>query len=910
MKRSLCRINKWFLPSLFLLIFYCPSTRQPRHSKGKVFDVVGDRRSDRKVVKGRVASGRPSTSVSDSLSSDAPTAVEISAVQVSAVQVSAIQANPFDAGPVVDGPVVVGPFEVSPIVDGAVAVGPIETSSASPSMTQINKPEGVPSNATPQNATPQFEELVIAVQVNGRALGDFVNMVRDNGGHWFAPADLLEQARLVSPTARPITVSGSEYYPLEMYPGGRYHFDAGKQLLDISLSGASFLSTTFKASVRVPFAAMPSDPGLFLNHNFQVSGSGSTVQLSAEEEVGFFSRMGVLTSQFVGRKLSTDPAVTRLQTQFFRDLPQRMATLALGDNVSSGFANWAETVNYAGVRWASNFSSQPAFLAFSLPSVSGQAAQASTVDLYVDGLRTLQQPVYAGPFAISDIPVVGTEGNIQMVVTDMLGQQQRVSLPYISTLQLLRPGVNEFAYESGIERFSFGQKSNKYADWFGASTYRRGLTNSFTIGLRGEALLNNQTAGIGFDYGILRLGVVSGGVAASHDKAGQSAGLVYAQLQHSTRAFSISLYAQDAQPNFCQLGQQASQKPTQFLGQAQVSAALGKWVTVGSAYMHQEKPGVPISDALGNPLPRFNTVTPSMSVRLLHGATLMVSGNYTPEFKTRATGVVSLIIPLKKQRLVTSSTGYQAGGTTPLVEYSQAQPPGKGYGYKVRTSSSNNLQTPRVDASVSYQNDYGTYQLEGSLQRGQSANWLFDYTGGAVMMRGHALLSRQLSSSFAVVDTNGASGVRVMANNNYVATTDHRGLALVPALPAYNPNVLSLDDSSVPLNVDVDLASRTVVPMARSGLLVKFKAEAVKSALLFLVQEDGKEVPQAATVTVNGSSEELEVAMRGQVFVNEIQFPAHVLVHWDGGSCQATVAQPENNDPLPQIGPIPCRRMQ
>jgi outer membrane usher protein len=753
-------------------------------------------------------------------------------------------------------------------------------------------------------------ESVFAVQVNGNLLEDFAHLYRDPQGRWYAPADLLEEARLLKSTGKSIRVGEEEFYPLDAYSGVSYRFNAAQQLLVITIPAENFQTLNIQVSKRIPAVATASDPGFFLNNDLQVTGANTQVQVSGEEEFGFFSKLGVLTSQFAARDLTQHWAATRLQTLFFRDFPERMETLGVGDNYSASFANWAETINYAGIRWASNFTTQPAFLPYALPSIAGSAAQPSMVSLYVNNLRMLEQPVGEGPFTISDIPALSAEGNIRMVVTDLLGRKQVVSMPYISMQQLMRAGVSQYTYESGVQRRDYGQESNGYGGWFAAGTYRHGFTNTFTFGLRGEALLASQTGGMGFDKGFLRLGVISGGIAASHNKDGQSAGLAYAQLQHSGGSFGFSLYAQAAQQNFRQLGLLYPQKPTQFLGQAQVSQALGSWVTVSAGYMHQNKPSNAVNDAQGKSVQRFNTITPTLTIRLPLGATLTLSGNYTPEFHQRASGIAMLIIPLKKQRMAMASTGYQAGATTPMVEYEQALPPGTGLGYRVRTSSSNNLENPREDAQVSYQNDHGTYQLEVSQLRGQPTNWMLNYMGSAVLLHGDLLLSRQVTDGFAVVDTNGVRGLKVMANNNYVATTDRRGLAMVPSLPAYNRNLISLDESSLPLNVDVDLSDKIVVPMALSGLLVKFKSQQVQGAVLALVTEEGKELPLGAEVTVNDDKMVYEVALHGEAYIPEIQFPAAVRAHWDEHTCQATVARPESKEPLPRIGPIPCRRMQ
>jgi len=753
-------------------------------------------------------------------------------------------------------------------------------------------------------------EAIVAVQVNGRPMGDFVRMYRDPDGHWYAPADLLKASRLLPPTAQPLRINGEEYFPLASYIGVTFQFDATRQLLSITMSAKDFQTLSILGSTRVPATPMVSDPGFFLNNDIQVAGSGSTVQVSGVEELGFFSKLGVLTTQYAARDLTQHWAATRLQTQFFRDFPKKMATLTIGDSVTPTFASWGNAVNFAGVRWASNFSTQPTFVPFQLPSIIGSAAQPSTVDLYVNGLRAVQQTVPEGPFSISDIPVMSAVGNIQMVVTDMLGRQQIVSLPYISAQQLLRKKVSEYSFESGVERQNFGWQSDNYGTWFASGTYRRGLTDTFTLNLHGEVLLNSQTFGAGFDYGLVHLGVLSAGLAISHDTHGHTAGLAYGQLQHVGRRFGVSSFAQAAQPNFRQLGLLLTQHPTQFVGLAQASYSPTDWVTLSAGLMHQDKPTYPVFDADNNKVEHFNTVSSSINFRVWRGAMLTFSGNYTPEFKQKASGTAILVIPLQKRRLLTASTGYQATGTSPSVDYMQQPPPGTGWGYRARISSSHDVSIPRVDAGITYQNDFGAYRLEASQQQGSPINWLFNYLGGAVLLHRDALLSRQLNDSFAVVDTNGASGLKVMANNAFIATTDWRGLAVVPILPPYVANSIALDESSVPLDLNIDLGEKTIVPWNRSGLLVKFKAQEVNSVLLALVTEDGKPLPTGAEIKVNGDSEVYEVALRGEVYIAHIAFPATVHAKWEGVSCEASVVRPESNEPLPKIGPVTCRSMK
>jgi len=752
-------------------------------------------------------------------------------------------------------------------------------------------------------------EDILAVIINGVPMGDFVPMYHDARGRWFATAELLAQARLTRSASPSVRINSTDYFPLDAYLGAVYRFEATQQMLYVNVKPDDVQLRMIQASKRIPTTPMTSDPGFFVNHDFQVTGSGSTAEVGGIEEFGFFSKLGVLNSQFVARDLTRHLSATRLDSQFTRDFPQKMVTLGLGDGYSASFAAWSQTVHYTGIRLASNFSTQPGFLPFALPSIAGSADQPSTLDLYVNGLQTMHQSLDEGPFAINDIPVMSAVGEIQMVVTDVLGRQQILSRPYISTRMLLRKNVKEYAFESGVQRRSFGMRSDAYGGWFADANYRHGLSNSFTLNLRGELLRDCQTLAAGFDHGIPRFGVFSAGIASTHQNNGKSGGLAYAEFDHSARSLGLSLYAQAAQPNFRQLGHEPAEKTTQLLGQSEVSLALGKWVTASGGAMHMEKPTNTYFDRFSHPVPRFSTVTSSLNIRLPHGAALVLSANYTPEFHQKVSGILSLVIPFNKNRVVVANVESNSGVISPSVEYNQQLPTGAGFGYRLRTATNNGFRSPRVDAGVSYQNGLGTHSLEFGQRAGSPINWRYSYQGGAVFLNGDALLSRQLNQSFAVIDAAGAPGVNVLANNNFVARTDRRGLAIVPSLPAYNLNTIALDDSSAPLDREIDLAERTIVPMARSGLLVKFNAEKISSALIDLVTETGDEVPVGAHVTVEGNAGSFQVALHGEVYVPTIQSQATLRVSWDGVTCQATVSAPQSKEPLPRIGPVQCRRI-
>src|ERR1700761_2185281 len=410
---------------------------------------------------------------------------------------------------------------------------------AAPENSRQAAPDAVAGKAAtnPVSSTPGSEEVEIAVEINGKRVSDFSEMVQVRGKGFYATAEQFSQWRLPLPKEDALSVQGETFYPLEKLPGIKQDFNSNEQLLSIHIPATDFLPTVLDVMQQTPYKIAVPDVGLFLNHQMQFSQVAQLSTLSGLFETGFFSKYGLVTSRFVEREFITSQTPVRLDTQFVREFPTHRAKLTIGDAVSSS-GPWAEQVNFGGISWSTDFTSQPGFLSLSLPNVAGQASLPSTVDIYVNNVRTTGQSIDAGPFAIKDIPVITPEGNISMVITDVLGRQQIVTQSYITTRELLRPGVSQYTYELGSIRRAVGIISDGYGAAFLDGTHRYGLTRSLTINGRVEVLIKSQTVGGGFDYALSNLGLLSGGIAVDHgpDNFGMG-GLAYVSFTRRLAKF-------------------------------------------------------------------------------------------------------------------------------------------------------------------------------------------------------------------------------------------------------------------------------------------------------------------------------------------------------------------------------------
>jgi outer membrane usher protein len=737
-----------------------------------------------------------------------------------------------------------------------------------------------------------MKQRLLTVRVNGIELGESEPVLELEPGRLFVPAALFSVGRLRLPAAPPTHVAAMDldYYPLDAIAGAHYKIDESAQAIDITAPAFAFTNSTLDGLGNVRTVATRPDPGFFLNHDFQLLHSGNQELLSGLLEGGFFSRLGVFTTQFAGPDLFHSFVLRRLNTQFFRDFPESMTTLTIGDSFSA-VSPWARTVAYAGVRYASKFATQPSFISAPLPGIAGQASQPSTVDVYVDNVKRLSQPVAAGPFAIQNVPVISGQGEIRMVVTDVLGRQQVITESYIRSSLLLRARVSDFTYEMGTVRLNYGIKSNQYRSFFADATYRRGISDTLTLEGRIETQLGTETAGLGAIYALRDIGIFSGGLAASRD-GGHAGELLYAGYSRAQRSFGFAAQMQMASANFRQLGLLAEQRATKLALQAQVSKSLGRRTAVAAGYLRRD----------GRTESNVQALTASLNLRLGR-AFLTVGGTYSL-LSPRPYGLsVALIVPLGERTIAMATGDSSPTSRSAGVEVSRSISLGPGYGYRVRST---NMDQQKNEAAFYYQNNAGSYGVEAAEGAGGTSVRLLE-RGSFVFLHRHLMVSRWLTDSFGVVEVPNAKGIPVYVNNQVMAKTDRWGFALLPWLVAYNRNSVRLDDVALPVDVNVDLEERIVVPMARSAAFLRYQPASVGGATLVLTGPRGQPVPQGAMVTVNANPAAYEVELRGEVFVIDIDYPAVAHASWEGVKCEARIMRPPANTPVPRIGPLACK---
>lgn len=745
---------------------------------------------------------------------------------------------------------------------------------------------------TEKSQNNKFNEFWLETTLNKQPQQSTVLALQDtNDQILLAEQDLLS-LKLTLPKTVTVDYQGERFYYLQDL-GIQSQIDLRRSTLDLQ-APANLFKTTELSGSKWQQKTLSSSVGAFFNYDLSVvqANSDEEIRSSGLFEIGTFNRWGSGSANFFAQhnQMGQSAEWIRLDTQWRKDNPQTMQTLSVGDTLSRG-TGWSGGVRFGGLQWGTNYSTQPEFITLPMMSMAGEAALPSTVDLYVNDALRLQREVPPGPFTIDEIPAITGSGQTKLIVRDILGREQVITKDFYSSQKMLRKGLDEYSVELGAIRENYGRSSSDYGQMMATTTWRRGLNDRFTLEAHAQALSKQGLIGVGM-HSLLPFGGVLSLAAASSYAHGQQGVFYNLAFQHQGRIFSFGLDAQLASLNFMRLGMRETQPLPAHQSRIYTSFRGPGSGTVNLSYTSQR-----YYDRKD-----IEFLTADYSFRLWDIGSVHLSALHfldEPQTTLRA----SLSIPLSIDRTSLSlSASHMKEQSEGIMQIQRGLPVGTGYGYNLRVGTGDNQ--PR-QGSISYQSNYGTYQLEGSQIKDQIA--IRSNIRGGIALAGDTWLpSRHIDSSFAVVRMPGFSDVRVYAENQQVARTNSKGNALIPRLRPYERNQISIEQSDLPLDAKIKGLNMDVYPYYRSGVMLNFPVTRTREAFFSLVQNTGTPLPVGAIVT-NEKGEHFPVGLRGEVFLTDLNVTNQLKAQWENQSCQFLLEVPENKNQRLDMGEVICQ---
>jgi outer membrane usher protein len=530
---------------------------------------------------------------------------------------------------------------------------------------------------------------------------------------------------------------------------------------------------------------------------------------------------------------------------------------------------------------------------FPLPTFKGEAAFPTTTELYVDGMLRQSSTVPPGPFRITNMPVVTGQGEVRLVMRDLLGREQVITQPYYATNRLLPEGVTDESNEIGVVRNNFGIQSTDYGRLMAVAQRRRGISDSVTGDVRAELLREQQSVGAGGSVAFTSIGVFSGASALSHSDQGYGA-LVLAEFERQPRhGVSVGLSLQWATAQFVQLGQQPGQLAPLRVMSGSVGVSPDGYSSLNLSYIRQDNRDRPSSEI----------VSAGYSLSIAKSTALTGAAFKTLTDKRTYGLAITLSLGFGQRSSASVNYSAQPGTNEVLLQVQENLPAGSGTGYRVLAGTG--TQGVREEAGLSLQSDTGTYSVEAARASNLSA-YRASASGGGALLDGRAFWSRRLTDSFGIAQLPGLGNVAIYVNNQIVGRTNADGYAMLPLLLPYQANPVRIELDELPMDTQIGTAQLDAVPYFRSGVLLKFPIHRSNGALLVLLLEDGAPMPVGSVVKLVGRDEEFPVAQRGEAYVTGLAEKNTLHITWREQSCELDVELGKDLPSLPRLGPFTC----
>jgi outer membrane usher protein len=732
--------------------------------------------------------------------------------------------------------------------------------------------------------------LQLEVSINGEAQNLIAGFTQWPDGSFTAKASELSALGIkLDKDAKP-----SDEISLASLPDTTVNYNAANQTMVFTMGDTARLTKYFDAAQESNNIVLSTGFGMVLNYTAFASASRvksaqqSTfdgASLSLEDRV--YGKLGVVSnSGIIGRTTDNKTNYLHLDSAWTYSNQDKLLTGTIGDIITGGLS-WTRPVRLGGIQLRRNFGLRPDLITNPLPTINGSAAVPSTLDVYINNLKTYSQDVPAGPWAIHNVPTTNGAGKARIIVRDATGRETETTTPFFASEDLLSRGLVDFSTELGVVRKNYASQSFDYDSELAATaSFRYGVAGGLTAQAHAEGNARLVNGGLGIVANIGNFGLLTLAGSASTFEARQGTQL---QASFETEIHGINFNASTTRSfgDYSDLAYSSSLSPNMIASEllaiepmkALDRASLGFRVphdegSIGLSLLHLEK-----HDGEQSWIGSLNYA------RSFIGTSSLSLSGFTDISDQKSYGAfLYLSVPLGNWGSGSAGTSYDRTGTSFTAEISkpQNQKPGS-FGWRAQMQQG---ATSSQRGNLNYRGNFADLDAnltntENTIQTSASAD------GAVVLAQGGIFASRRIDDAFAIVDA-GAPQVRVFHENHLVGRSNAHGKILVPGLKAYEKNKIAIEPDDLPLNADVPQFETQISPNDRNGVAVSFGVKAnIASALVKIVNANNKTfAPGTEGQLQNG--EKFYIGYDGQAYLKGLTAHNTITITTKAGLCYAS----------------------
>lgn len=753
---------------------------------------------------------------------------------------------------------------------------------------------------------PRGEPVILEVTLNHVKQGVYPIIISQEGDYLLRGVD-LKTIGVTVPYGSRLVVGGEEYFSLSLLGATSMSLDESGLMLSADLPAERWpkQSSVFVA-VRTPQLITPHDNSAFFNYRLLNTGydSGTADTWLIGGEVGVRYSDLLFRSESVYLRQGDQRQMIRYGTSVTHDNRDTLQRLIAGDFVTSS-GNLGNTLSLGGISFSKAYTIDPYFVKQPTAGFVSTIVTPSQVDIYLDGMRLRTETLQPGEFELKNLNYYGGRHDLEMVIRDAFGREQRIAYPYYFSDQNLRKGLHDYSYNFGRLRTGVGTADDNYAKWAFSGYHRVGFSDDLTLGVRGEAeaALNNfgPTAVVRLNHWGVLSGTLSRSVGDNETGWAAATGYVY-QMRNFSLQGSMRRYTNDYE----QVGiLSGAYRPEQ-----EITAAAG-YAVKGIGNLGISARNITYYQGLDQ-----KTVSLSYSRNLYRAFNLMTMvGRTTTSEASNYFYIMLNYFPGQsfnssfshhQQNSDVYSDTFQVGNNTPVGE-------GLGYRFTADRTVSASDESIRLSPWAQYNARHAIYtaNVQNIIQPGNGAQTSYQWgvSGGIAYVADTVTFTRPITDSFALVEVGKLEGVRVYNSSQEMGRTDRSGQLFLPNVGSYLVNRISVDDRDIPIDYSLNAKELNMSPPLRSGSLMRFDVKQLQAVVGRLRLKDGNLWRAAEfaelTLEVDWRRFTVPAGRDGEFYIENLPAGSHkVYLEDQGVRCDFLLEVPESSETLIDLGEV------
>jgi outer membrane usher protein len=624
----------------------------------------------------------------------------------------------------------------------------------------------------------------------------------------------------------------------------------------------------------------PTTPGRGAYFNYDLDETRQSYDFYAVSQGGVYQLKYLSTT-------STQLEFYRSVLRWFQADSTTHRAIAIGDGTTNG-GDIGSSIPFAGVHYATDYTTDPTYVSTSAPSVSGFASSPSLLEVYINNVLEVQRYVPEGPFTVDNLPTYAANSDIVLVLTDQRGVKSTQEVRPNFAPTFLSRGFSEFRFDSGIGKENVNTPTQYYRGFVAQADVRYGITDAITADVLGETINAKNFADAGLDIALaqgnsltFRLGTGNSRRASDYRLNLQS-GKVQLSEQFGLNSQSLqSVESSDSDDTIQNLTEQTNLSfPVGERWSFQLSFQRGR--------SNQNTDQSNISNQIST---NFGTV--GFAVTPMYD---FVSHKYS------ANAQLNLRLDKRQSLSGTSAvteTGQTSAGITWRRTPSDPDDP-IAASVKLTASQSQDKQVevedtmPWAVAAFTWQEQFDRNIYDPQLK------------GALALVGGNVYTLRTIGEgeSFGILSIPGVSNVRVQVNGSDAGATNGQGWLLLRSLQPYRENSIDVNASDLPIWYNLDdplhVVPRKSTPIRVNTLVASrggFTFEAV----------DAHGVPLAAASLITSGMQRYPVGYGGRVYAGGMApGPTTFRGLVNEEPCTIEIVVPKDITTIPDLGPQRC----